>query len=190
MKRGRAMLEITDNTALIIIDAQCGMDEPYWGTRNNPDAEQNIARLLTSWRERGRPIFHVQHMSTTPTSPLRPNQPGNAIKSMVAPQGDEPVIQKNVNSAFIGTDLEDRLRANGIDSLVIVGLTTNHCVETTTRMAGNLGFNTMLVGDATATFDRIGPGGQHFSAEVIHAVSLASLHGEFATVVKTDDLLN
>jgi nicotinamidase-related amidase len=184
------MVNLSDNTALIIIDVQDGLDEPVWGKRNNPDAETNMARLLADWRVKGRPIFHVQHMSTTPTSPLRPNQAGNAIKRIVAPQGNEPVIQKNVNSAFIGTDLENRLRKAGIDSLVIVGLTTNHCVETTTRMAGNLGFNTFIVDDATATFDRTGYDGTYYSAETIHAVSLASLHNEFATVVKTDQLLN
>ncbi len=96
---------LTDKTALIVIDVQDGLDEPVWGTRNNPDAESNMARLLAEWRAHGRPIFHIQHMSTRSTSPLRPNQPGNAIKRVVAPQGDEPVIQKSVNSAFIGTDL-------------------------------------------------------------------------------------
>ncbi len=180
---------LTDKTALIVIDVQDGLDEPVWGTRNNPDAESNMARLLAEWRAHGRPIFHIQHMSTRSTSPLRPNQPGNAIKRVVAPQGDEPVIQKSVNSAFIGTDLETRLRENKIDSVVIVGLTTNHCVETSARMAGNLGFNTFVVDDATATFDRTGYDGAHYPAEVVHAVSLASLHGEFATVVKTNDLL-
>src|SRR5258706_11255076 len=147
------MTPLTDKTALIIIDVQDGLDDPRLGKRNNPDAESNMARLLAAWRTRGRPIYHVQHMSTKPNSPLRPNQPGNAIKRIVAPRGDEPVIQKTVNNAFIGTDLEDRLRAADIQSLVIVGLTTNHCVETTARMAGNLGFTTFVVRYATATFD-------------------------------------
>lgn len=184
------MALLTDKTALIVIDVQDGMDEPVWGQRNNPDAESNMARLLAAWREAQRPIYHVQHMSTTPTSPLRPNLPGNAIKRIVAPAGTEPVIQKNVNSAFIGTDLEQRLRKADIQSVVLVGLTTNHCVETTARMAGNLGFNTIVVADATATFDRVGYDGTRYPAQTIHAVSLASLHGEFATVVKTDQLLD
>src|SRR5215470_15329106 len=170
------MTSLTDKTALIIIDVQDGLDDPVLGKRNNPDAESNMARLLAAWRMRGRPIFHVQHMSTRPNSPLRPNQPGNAIKRIVAPQGDEPVIQKSVNSAFIGTDLADRLRTEAIQAVVIVGLTTNHCVETTARMAGNLGFTTFVVDDATATFDRTGFDGTHYPAETVHAVSLASLH--------------
>jgi nicotinamidase-related amidase len=110
------MLSITNNTALIIIDVQDGLDEPRLGKRNNPNAESNMARLLAEWRAKGRPIYHVQHMSTEPNSPLRPELPGNAIKRIVAPQGDEPVIQKTVNSAFIGTDLEDRLKKAGIES--------------------------------------------------------------------------
>lgn len=184
------MTTVTDKTALIIIDVQDGLDDPYWGRRNNPDAEKNMARLLAAWRTKGRPILHVQHMSTNPNSPLRPNLPGNAIKRIVAPQGNEPVIRKTVNSAFIGTDLEDRLRAQDIQAVVIVGLTTNHCVETTARMAGNLGFTTLVVDDATATFDRTGYDGTHYPAEAVHAISLASLHGEFATVLKTDQLLD
>ena len=134
------MPAITAKTALLLIDVQEGLDDPRLGPRNNPDAEANMARLLADWRAHKRPIFHVQHMSTEPESPLRPELPGNAIKAIVAPQGDEALIRKNVNSAFIGTDLEARLRAAGIDTLVIVGLTTDHCVSTTTRMAGNLGF--------------------------------------------------
>lgn len=177
-------------TALIIIDVQDGFKQPVWGRRNNPHAEENIALLLAEWRKHQRPIYHVQHMSTTPNSPLRPDTAGNKIQQIVAPLDGEPVIQKTVNSAFIGTDLEARLQEDGVMAVVIVGLTTNHCVETSTRMAGNLGFNTFIVEDATATFDRIGHDGTHYSAETIHAVSLASLHGEFATVVTTANLLN
>lgn len=184
------MTPLTGRTALIIIDVQDGFDDPQWGQRNNPDAEINIARLLADWRTKGRPVYHVQHMSTSPDSPLRPDQPGNAIKRMVAPQGAEPIIQKTVNSAFIGTDLEDRLREDGIQSVVIVGLTTNHCVSTTARMAGNLGFTTFVVDDATATYDKSGYDGTQYPAKTVHAVSLASLHGEFATIVTTDHLLD
>ncbi len=184
------MTSLTGKTALIIIDVQDGLDDPRLGKRNNPDAERNIARLLAAWRTRGDPIYHVQHMSTNPNSPLRPDQPGNAIKRIVAPQGDEPVIQKAVNNAFIGTDLAYRLRAENIQSVVIVGLTTGHCVSATARMAGDLGFTTFVVDDATASHDCISYDGTHYPAEIMHAVSLASLHGEFATILKTDQLLD
>lgn len=183
------MLSLPSNTALIIIDVQQGFRDPVWGKRNNPQAETNIATLLAAWRSSERPLFHIQHLSLEPQSPLRANTPGSDFQEMVQPKPGEPVIQKHVNSAFIGTDLEAHLRQNNIDTLVIVGLTTDHCVSTTTRMAGNLGFQTYIVTDATATFERTGYDGTWYSAETIHAISLASLHKEFATVVSTQDIL-
>lgn len=176
--------------ALVVIDVQQGFDDPRWGRRNNPDAEANVARLLAAWRETTRPIFHIQHLSAQPDSPLQPGQPGAEIKAEARPLWHEPVITKRVNSAFIGTDLEARLRQRGINTVVVCGLTTNHCVETTTRMAGNLGFAAYLASDACAAFDRVGPDGITYPAEQIHAVTLANLHGEFATVRTTDELLS
>jgi nicotinamidase-related amidase len=133
----------------------------------------------------GLPVVHVRHMSTDPCSPLRPGQPGNGFKPETAPVAGEAVIEKCVNSAFIGTSLETDLRRAGCRGVVIVGLTTNHCVSTTARMAGNLGFVTWVVSDATAAFDRVGPDGHEHRAEQIHAIALSDLHGEFATVVDT-----
>ena len=100
----------------------------------------------------------------------------------------EPLFTKNVNSAFIGTDLEDLLRKQGIEQLVVVGLTTNHCVSTSVRMAANLGFEVILISDATATFDRVGLNGEVFPATLVHETSLASLHEEFAIVLDTETL--
>ncbi len=183
------MVELPQNAVLLLIDVQQGWDDPVWGARNNVQAEANIARLLTAWRDQGRPVYHAQHDSILPQSPLRPGQPGNAIKPAARPLPGEPIFQKTVNSAFIGTDLEARLRAGGITSLVIVGLTTDHCVSTTTRMAGNLGFQTFVVSDATATYDRTGIEGEQYPAEIVHRIALASLNGEFATVLTTEALL-
>lgn len=185
------MPEFSDNAALIIVDVQQGFDDQaHWGNRNNPDAEDNIAKILQVWRDTKRPIFHIKHNSLTPNSPLRLGQSGNNIKPQLAPQNDEPVIEKTVNSAFIGTDLEQRLREANIQQLVIVGLTTNHCVSTTTRMAGNFGFETYLVADATATFDRIGHDGKIYTAQLIHDTALANLHEEFASILDTSEILN
>ena len=179
---------ITQKTALIIIDVQQGFDEPIWGRRNNPDAEANIARLIGVWRREKRPIIHIQHCSVEPGSPLRPELPGCQFKPEATPIEGEPVFKKTVNSAFIGTQLEAHLKDNGIAHMVIVGLTTDHCVSTTTRMAGNLGFNVLLVADATATFDRKGPDGEDYLAEDIHAIHVASLNGEFCQAVTTESL--
>ncbi len=183
------MQKLPDNTALIIIDVQKGFDNPKWGERNNLQAEQNIERLLSAWRDSGRPVYHVQHLSTSPNSPLNPNSSGSEIKDIVKPRDAELVIQKHVNSAFIGTNLEQLLRDNQIKTLVITGLTTPHCVSTTTRMASNFGFDSYLVSDATAAFEIVGYNGKHYSADEIHETALATLHGEFATVVETETVL-
>lgn len=183
------MLIMPENAVLLIIDVQKGFDEPVWGQRNNPQAEENIARLLEVWRRTGRPVFHVQHLSLSPASPLRAEYRGSEIKDIVKPHAGEQIIQKHVNSAFIGTHLEQKLRERGTDTLVIVGLTTPHCVSTTTRMAGNLGFVTYIVSDATAAFGLVGHDGRQYTAEEIHAVSLATLDKEFATMIGTEAVL-
>jgi nicotinamidase-related amidase len=176
-------------TTLLLVDLQLGFDEPRWGRRNNPSLEQRATELLRAWRASGRPVVHVRHMSREPASPLRPGQPGNEFKPETAPVAGEAVIEKRVNSAFIGTSLETDLRRAGCHGLVIVGLTTSHCVSSTARMAGNLGFATWVVSDATATFDRIGPGGVEYVAELLHEIALSDLDGEFATVVDADSVI-
>jgi nicotinamidase-related amidase len=186
--RGRPM-SLPPNAVLLLVDIQQGLDDPKYGERNNPGAEQNIATLLAAWREAQRPVIHVQHMSVRPQSPLRPGLPGNAFKPEASPAPGEPVFRKSVNSAFIGTDLEPHLRTNQIDTVVILGLTTDHCISSTARMSANLGFTTLVVSDATATFERTGPDGEHQTAEQMHRSALASLHDEFATVVTTRILL-
>lgn len=181
---------VHSETALLIVDVQKGFDDPVWGRRNNPQAEERAAGLLAAWRGTGLAVFHARHLSAEPGSPLAPGSPGGEIKGAVLPEEGEFVIEKRVNSCFIGTDLEEKLRAAGIGSLAICGLTTDHCVSTTARMAANMGFETCVVGDACATFDRRGPDGKVFSAEEVHEVSLASLHGEFAEVVSSGWLLS
>lgn len=180
--------------ALILIDIQTGFDAPVWGPRNNPGAEANAGRLLARWREAGAPVIHIRHVSREPQSPLGPETGGTAFKPAVAPRPGEAIFEKSVNSAFIGTGLEDHLREAGIDQLVICGLTTPHCVSTTVRMAANLGFSVRLAHDACASFAANArtdwaAGMAPLSAEEIHRGAVSHLHGEFATALSTASLL-
>lgn len=184
------MKKLSYNAGLILIDVQKGFADPKWGPRNNPDAEEKMAELLAAWRETKRPVFHVQHLSTLEDSPLNPRKPGVEIQDVVKPASGEPVFQKNVNSAFIGTNLEKTLREQGVNTVVMVGLTTPHCVSTSARMAGNLGFEVYLVSDAIAAYEITGPDGTKYPASEIHRISLATLHDEFATVVDSKMILS
>jgi nicotinamidase-related amidase len=177
--------------ALILIDIQKAFeDEVYWGAeRNNRNAEQNCRVLLDYWRINQLPLFHIKHCSADPNSPLAEGKPGNDIKDIVCPLEGEIVIKKSVNSAFIGTDLKDRLDKQQIEDVVIVGLTTDHCVSTTTRMAGNYGFKTFIISDATATFGKKGINDEYYSAEIMHLTALAQLKDEFATVLTTEQVI-
>lgn len=182
---------MSPRTALLVIDVQRGFDDlAHWGgARNNPQAEANIARLLAAFRASGEPIIHVRHASMSPHSPLRQEHPGHQPKPEALEWPGEPVILKSVHSAFIGTDLHERLRALQVTSVVLCGVQTDHCCSTTTRMAANLGFEAIFVDDATWTYDRRHPDGAHLPADLIHRVHVASLHGEFAEIASTEALL-
>src|SRR5579883_2671299 len=183
-------VEARRTPVLLIIDLQRAIDHPKWrrhGDRNNPNAERNIERLLALWRGRKLPIFHIRHDSTEPDSPYRPDQPGNDFKKEAIPMPGEPVIGKMTNSAFIGTDLEQRLRAAECTALFICGVITNNSVEATVRMAGNLGFTTCLVEGACFTFAKRDRAGRVWSADEVHALSLANMDGEYCTVLTTGE---
>jgi nicotinamidase-related amidase len=177
------------DAALIVIDLQKAIDHPSWGQRNNPDAERHVAALLSAWRASRRPIYHVRHDSTEPQSHYRPGQPGHDFKPEAQPLLGEIVIVKKTNSAFIGTDLEARLRAKQQTVLVVTGVITNNSVEATVRMAGNLGFDTFLVEDACFTFGRKDWSGRLRTAGEVHAMSLANLDGEYCRVIRTQETL-
>jgi nicotinamidase-related amidase len=185
-------MTIQDKPALILMDIQKGFEDiEYWGGhRNNPEAETNARKLLDFWRQNDLPIFHIQHCSTNPDSKLAEGNIGNDFQDIIKPNAGEKIIKKNVNSAFIGTDLKQQLDDSKIKKLIIAGLTTDSCVSTTARMAGNYGYDTFVVSDATATFDKVGPDGKKYPAEIVHDIALASLHKEFATVIKTEELIS
>ena len=180
-------------SALVLIDIQAGFDSPAWGDRNNPQAEANAARLLAAWRDAGAPVIHIRHVSGRRAARWPP-APAAPSRQRSRPCPGETIFEKSVNSAFIGTGLEAHLRAHGIDRLVICGLTTPHCVSTTTRMAANLGFAVRLAHDACASFagnartdwsEGLAP----MDAAAIHATAVSHLHGEFATALSTDAVL-
>ena len=177
------------DAVLLLIDLQKAVDDPSWGPRNNPTAEQCVAQMLQAWRAKGMPIVHVRHDSLEPNSTFRPGQPGNDWKRESVPRAGETLIVKQTNSAFIGTSLEQTLRSAARRTLVVAGVSTSNSVEATVRMAGNLGFDTYLVEDACFTFDRKDWKERLRTAEEVHAMSLANLHGEYCTVVTTQWVL-
>ena len=181
-------------TALLLIDVQVGVDVlTHWGgptgRRNNPDAETKMLQLLAAWRKADLQVAFTRHDSREAKSPLKFSLPTGAQKPGFEPMTDEIVVEKDVNSGFIGTSLEVQLRRAEISRLVIVGFFTNFCVETTTRMSGNLGFDTYLVDDCCATTNRVGPDGIDREPELVHAMTVGNLHGEFCTAVQTNDAL-
>ena len=175
---------------LLVIDMQIGMSWAKSGIRNNPQAESVIADLLNVWRANGAPVVHVRHISRSPGSPFWPGQPGVEFQPELIPLANEHVIEKNVPDAFVNTGLERWLHSRGHSSLVIVGVSTNNSVEATARTAGNLGFRTYVVSDGTFAFERTDLRGVRWSAEDVHAMALSNLHGEYATVINSEEACN
>ncbi|MEU2259291.1 cysteine hydrolase family protein [Streptomyces sp. NPDC019645] len=190
-------MEIAENAALVVVDVQKGFEEEvFWGRRNNPGADENIASLIDAWQASGRPVVFVRHDSSKPGSPLRTGQAGNDFKDYVERrrgQGDGPelLVTKTVNSAFYGTpDLAAWFGSQGVRQFVVAGIQTNMCAETTARMGGNLGYEVLFALDATYTFDLAGPFGWSLAADELARATAVTLHGGgFATVVTTDELV-
>ena len=176
--------------ALIIIDMQQGMASPAAGSRNNPAAERQIATLLQAWRAADATVVHVRHISRTPGSPFWPGQSGVEFQPALAPLPEEHVVEKNVPDAFIHSGLERWLRVRSISKLVIVGVSTNNSVESSARTAGNLGFATQVVADACFAFAQVDYAGTPRTADEVHAMALANLHGEYAQVVTTAQVID
>ncbi|MFI2453110.1 cysteine hydrolase family protein [Streptomyces chengbuensis] len=190
-------MEIAENAALVVVDVQKGFEEEvFWGRRNNPGADENIASLIDAWQSSGRPVVFVRHDSSKPGSPLRAGRTGNEFKDYVEQrrgQGDGPelLVTKTVNSAFYGTpDLAAWFGSQGVRQFVVAGIQTNMCAETTARMGGNLGYEVLFALDATYTFDLAGPFGWSLGADELARATAVTLHGGgFATVVTTDELV-
>lgn len=188
------MTAIADSAVLIIIDVQEAFDDPYWGPTSNPACEDNIASLVDAWHERGGTIVVVRHDSVSAGSPLHPDHPGNRLKPVAANATAELQVVKSVNSAFLGEpNLDEWLKARGSTQLVLCGIQTNMCVETTARMGGNLGYDVIVPLDATRTFDLDGEvGGTQDSATADELMRITAINlsgGGFATVTTTDAVL-
>ena len=183
---------LNKNSALLLVDIQKAfLEKDYPGIiRNNEDAEFICGKILKKWRTLNLPVIHVRHSSTNPESKLHKSKPGFEFNDYVIPLKTEMVLTKKVNSAFIGTNLEDILFKRNINTLVIVGMTTNHCISTTVRMSGNLGFNTYLISDSTACYNTKGLNGEIIDCNTIYNSALASLQEEFATVIDSKELFD
>ena len=178
-------------TAVLVIDVQMALaeDDANGAERSCPEGEQNITALLSDFRKRGETVIHIHHHGLDPEDPFNANASGSAVQPYAAPIDDEALIIKHVSSGFINTTLESDLRAAGIERVILCGAAANYCVESTARMAGNLGFDTTYATDAVWAYAETGPDGVHHSAEQLHSVARCNLEGEFATVMKTADIL-
>jgi nicotinamidase-related amidase len=180
---------MSDRVALVVVDVQRGFDDPVWGPRNNPACEENIAALIEAWRARGQPIVYVRHDSSEQGSPFTPGQRGNDFQEILTGEPDL-LVRKSVNSAFHGEpDLAAWLRAEGIGSIVVCGIQTNMCCETTARVAANLDFDMTFALDATYTFDLPARDGGTISADELSRVTATNLDPEFGRVVDTRELV-
>ncbi|MCL4334247.1 MAG: cysteine hydrolase [Candidatus Thermoplasmatota archaeon] len=182
------MVKLEENSVLVVIDVQKAWNDPIFGRRNNPDAERVISKVIYEFRKRGKRIIHVRHDSMNPNSLFRDGASTFEFKDEARPILGERVITKHVNSAFIGTDLESTLRKIKDPQVFYVGLVTDHCVSTTVRMSGNLGFRSFVIEDGCATFDRKDSKGNVISAEEVHKINLISIDNEFAKVIMSSDL--
>ncbi|MEU4013362.1 cysteine hydrolase family protein [Streptomyces pseudogriseolus] len=190
-------VEVAGNAALVVVDVQKGFEDAFWGRRNNPDAERNITALIDAWQESGRPVVFVRHDSPEQSrSPLRVGYEGNDFKDVVEERrgkgsGPELLVRKSVNSAFYGEpDLDGWLKGAGVRQIVIAGIQTNMCNETTARMGGNLGYDVLFPLDAMHTFDLAGPFGWSATADELTRATAVSLHGgRFARVVSTEEVV-
>lgn len=186
--------KFSKDTALLVVDPQKGINDlTHWGgrdgRRNNPDAEANIQTLLDAFRGSGLTVIFTAHDSRQAVSPLKLGTPGGEFLDGIEPRPGELVIKKDINSGFVGTVLELELRRKSIERLVTVGYFTNFCVESSVRMAGNMGYDSYLIPDACATCNRIGFDGVDYDPDVVHNLAVASLNGEFATALHMDDAL-
>jgi nicotinamidase-related amidase len=177
-----------DRAVLLPIDMQRAFDAPPWPRRWNDQVDSNGLALLSVWRDAGRPIIHVRHDSVQPGSSLAPGASGNDFRPGFDPQAGEPLVTKSVNSAFIGTDLDLRLKRLGAKHVVAFGISTDMCVSTTVRTGANLGWDMILVPDACDCFELPDGSGGSIPAEEVQRAHVATLAFEFCRTLSTAEL--
>jgi nicotinamidase-related amidase len=177
-----------DRAVLLPVDMQQAFDAPPWPRRWNDAVDANGLALLAAWRAAARPIIHVRHDSVQPGSTLAPGAPGNAFRPGFEPLDGEPLVAKSVNAAFIGTDLDERLKELGAKHVVTFGISTDMCVSTTVRVGANLGWDMILVTDACDCFDLPDGQGGTIPAEEVQRAHVATLAFEFCRTLSTADL--
>jgi nicotinamidase-related amidase len=177
-------------TALIVVDVQKGFDDAeFWGSRNNPACEDNVSALIDAWRSNEQPIVFVRHHWDEDGSPLRSDEAGSQFKDVIAGEPDL-LVTKTVHSAFHGTpDLHEWLGKVEIDKLVICGIQTNMCCETTARIGSDLGYEVLFAIDATHTFDQDDHAGGTVTADELARVTASNLDPEFGRVLTTADAI-
>ena len=177
-----------DRAVLLPIDMQQAFDAAPWPRRWNDRVDANGLALLEAWRAAGRPIIHVRHDSVQSGSTLAPGTPGNVFRPGFEPREGEPLVTKSVNSAFIGTDLDLRLKRLGAKHVVTFGISTDMCVSTTVRTGSNMGWDMILVPDACDCFDLPDGQGGTIAAEDVQRAHVATLGFEFARIMSTAEL--
>jgi nicotinamidase-related amidase len=180
---------LSANTAFLVINAQKGLSFGTSSGRSNPKAEENVLKLLKAFRGANRLIVHIRHVSPHIGSVFHTESRGIEFIDGLGPIGNEVIVDKHKSSGFVDTSLLNMLTTKAVETIVIAGFTANDCLDATARQAGDLGFESIVVGDATATFDLQGPDGKLHLAERVHALTLANLNAHVAKVITTADVL-
>ncbi|HEV2853048.1 MAG TPA: cysteine hydrolase family protein [Thermoanaerobaculia bacterium] len=179
-----------ERSALLVVDIQDSFKAipSRWEQRSNPRFEENVDRLIQAWRGAGLPVIFVLH--TDPDPGFETTSPFFKLMDFLKPEPGEPVIVKNTRNAFTSTNLQEMLRGKGVERLVVTGISTEQCCETTTRVAADLGFDVDFVTEATRTFPITDEAtGEVLSTEEIVRRTEMVLRGRFARIATVEGLV-
>jgi nicotinamidase-related amidase len=177
-----------ERSALLVVDVQDSFQAtPRWERRSNPRFEENVDRLVQAYRAAGLPVIFVLH--TDPDPGFETTSPFFKLMDFLQPEPGDPVIVKTTRNAFTSTNLQELLRARGVERLVVTGIQTEQCCETTTRLAADLGYDVDFVTEATRTFPITDPEtGEVLSTDEIVRRTEFVLRGRFARIATVEGL--